>query len=559
MGIHEDARALADNADLRQRLEEAEEVIRAIRSGAVDAFVVEEAHGNRVYTLDSADRPYRLLVEQMQQGAVTLNADGAIAYCNRRFAELVDTPHVKLIGTDFYTFLLPEERELCATLLTQAGTGGGQGEAHLRRTDGRAIPVFLTFNALPHESGVAFGILVTDLTTQRRHDQLDAAVGALEESDRLKNEFLAMLAHELRNPLAPIRNAVHLMRMAPGDATVPAATSSMLERQVAQMVRLIDDLLDVSRINRGKIELRKERIDLVATVGHALDACRSDMEKSNHALSVCLPPGPVYADGDPARLAQVVSNLLSNARKFTENGGEIGLSLERAGGEAVIRVRDNGIGVAEGQLTRIFEMFLQVDSSLERSASGLGIGLTLVRTLVELHGGSVEAFSAGAGRGSEFVVRLPIVELMQGPVPAPTLPEPAAGPSRRILVVDDNLDSAQSLAALLEWKGHDTRKAYDGEDALEAADAFRPEVVLLDLGLPKLNGYQVCRRLRAQSWGTSMTIICVSGWGHKEDLALSKDAGFDAHLVKPVNVVALMKLVDRAEIEAPVLQAQHPV
>ncbi len=541
-----DAQALAENVDLKQRLEEAEEVIRAIRSGAVDAFVVEEAHGNRVYTLDSADRPYRLLVEQMQQGAVTLDAHGAVTYCNRRFAELLDTPHERLIGTDFRDFLPDVERDIYETLLSHAAIGGGQSEAHLRRTDGHSIPVFLTFNALPPDSGVSFGVLVTDLTSQRRHEQLDAAIRALEESDRLKNEFLAMLAHELRNPLAPIRNAVQIMRLTDGNATVLASTSAMMERQVAQMVRLIDDLLDVSRISRGKIELRKERIDLASTIGHAVDACRSDMESSKHALTVSLPSVPVYSDGDPARLAQVVGNLLSNARKFTDKGGLIGLTLEQAGDEAVIRVWDNGIGVAASQLPRIFDMFLQIDSSLERSVSGLGIGLTLVRKLVEMHAGSVEAFSAGVGQGSEFVVRLPVAAPISAPPPEPIAPAPILAAGLRILVVDDNRDSANSLSLLLQLIGHETQEAHDGLEAVETAAAFRPDVILLDIGLPKLNGYEVCRRVREQPGGKAIVVIGLSGWGRDEDREMSKDAGFDAHMVKPVDFAALTKLLAQA-------------
>ena len=547
-----DARARAENADLRRRLEEAEEVIRAIRSGAVDAFVVEEPHGNRVYTLDSADRPYRLLVEQMQQGAVTLNGDGAIAYCNLRFAELLGLPHERLIGTAFRAYLPPEEQGLYETLLNQVQIGAGQGEAHLKKPGGETIPVFLTFNALPLESGVAFGVLVTDLTTQRHHEKLNSAIRALEESDRLKNEFLAMLAHELRNPLAPIRNAVHIMRLTDGNATVLASTSEMMERQVAQMVRLVDDLLDVSRISRGKIELRREQLELNTLIGHAVDACRSEMEGSGHAFSVELPSTPTFVNGDPARLAQVVGNLLSNARKFTGKNGRIRLSLEREGEDAVIRVRDNGIGIASGQLPRIFDMFMQLDTSLERSISGLGIGLTLVKTLVEMHGGTVEAMSAGPSQGSEFVVRLPVTEKIHQPSPVPDEDKPPIPAGRRILIVDDNLDSALSLSMLLQLVGHETHNAHDGLEAVEIAARVKPDVILLDIGLPKLNGYEVCRRVRALPGGKEVMIIGLSGWGRDEDREMSRDAGFDVHLVKPVDFDALTKLLAQPKIAAPV-------
>ena len=543
--------AQAEIADLRQRLEEAEEVIRAIRSGAVDAFVVEDSHGQRVYTLESADRPYRLLVEQMQQGAVTLSADGTIAYCNRRFADLLGTPHERLIGITFRDFIPPNEQALYESLQHQVRSGAGQGDAHLRKTDGELIPVFLTFNLLPTECGVAVGVLVTDLTTQRHHEKLDAAVKALEESDRLKNEFLAMLAHELRNPLAPIRNAVHIMRLTDGDATVLASTSAMMERQVGQMVRLVDDLLDVSRVSRGKIELRRERIELGTIIRQAVEACSSEMESSKHLLTVSLPSQPMYIDGDSARLAQVVGNLLSNARKFTDMSGRIELNLEREGGQAVIRVRDNGIGIAASQLPRIFDMFLQIDTSLERSIGGLGIGLTLVKTLVEMHDGTVEVHSAGAGQGSEFVVRLPSMADAHEPSPVPAVNQPVTASPRRILVVDDNRDSTESLTMLLQLNGHQTHAAYDGLEAVEAAAMFRPDVILLDIGLPKLNGYEVCRRIRELAWSKGMMLVALTGWGGDEDREKSRDAGFDTHLVKPVDFAALTQLLAITEIVSP--------
>ena len=541
----------AENLDLRRRLDEAEEVIHAIRSGAVDAFVVENPQGHRVYTLDSADRPYRLLVEQMQQGAVTMSADGTIAYCNRRFADLLGAPHERMTGIAFRDFIPPDELALYDSLLHCVRTGAGQSEAHLLKSDGASIPVFLTFNALPPECGVAVGVLVTDLTTQRHHEKLDAAMKALEESDRLKNEFLAMLAHELRNPLAPICNAVHIMRLTDGDATVLATTSEMMERQVGQIVRLVDDLLDVSRISCGKIELRRERIELASVIGHAVEASRSDMESSKHLLSVTLPSQPTYINGDPARLAQVVGNLLSNARKFTHPSGRIGLTLEREGERAVIRVRDSGIGIVAGQLPRIFEMFMQIDTSLERSVSGLGIGLALVKTLVEMHDGTVEAHSAGAGHGSEFVVRLPtLAETHQLP-PELAVDQPRIATARRILVVDDNRDSTESLTMLLQLTGHQTHAAYDGLEAVAAAATFRPDVILLDIGLPKLNGYEACRRIRGLPWSKGMMLVALTGWGGDEDREKSRDAGFDTHMVKPVDFVALTKLLAVTEIVSP--------
>ncbi|MDZ4343496.1 MAG: ATP-binding protein [Candidatus Binatia bacterium] len=538
-----DANLQEENADLRRRLEEAEEAIRAIRSGAVDAFVAAEAHGNRVYTLESADRPYRLLVEQMQQGAITLNADGAVAYCNRRFADLLGRPHERLTGVAFRDFIPPDEQALYENLLQQGRAGAGQGEAHLQKADGGLIPVFLTFNALPPDSGVAVGVLVTDLTTQRHHEKLNAALEALKESDRRKNEFLAMLAHELRNPLAPIRNALHIMRLTGANGEAVSSETEMMERQIGQMVRLVDDLLDVSRISRGKIELRKDRVELASVVHHAVEACRPAMESATHDLNITLPAQPVYLNADPARLAQVVGNLLNNACKFTDEGGRIWLTVERKGKQAVIRVRDNGIGIAADQLPRIFEMFMQVDTSLERSVSGLGIGLTLAKNLVEMHDGTLEVHSAGAGQGSEFVVRLPIMVETRKPPPEPTVSEPTTTTARRILVVDDNRVSADSLARLLQLTGNETHTAYDGLKAVEAAATLRPDVVLLDIGLPKLNGYEAARKIREEPWGKKMVLVALTGWGQDEDRQKSREAGFNGHMVKPIDHAELMKLL----------------
>ena len=317
----------------------------------------------------------------------------------------------------------------------------------------------------------------------------------------------------------------------------------MMERQVGQMVRLVDDLLDVSRISRGKIELRKERIELASAVHHAVEAARPQCKSLNHTLTVALPPNPIFLNADPTRLAQVLGNLLSNACKYTDKGGQMSLTVEREGDQAVIRLRDNGIGIAADQLPRIFEMFVQIDTSLERSVSGLGIGLTLVKSLAEMHDGTVEACSAGVGQGSEFVVRLPIAVEPPEPPPAPIVIEPTTAIPRRILVVDDNQDSATSLAELLELTGHKTHTAHDGLEAIEAAKSFRPDVVLLDIGLPKLNGYDACRKIREQPWGKGMVLIALTGWGQDEDKQKSSQAGFDAHMVKPVDHVVLAKLL----------------
>jgi len=317
----------------------------------------------------------------------------------------------------------------------------------------------------------------------------------------------------------------------------------MMERQVGHMVRLVDDLLDVSRISRGKIELRTSTLELSSVVEHATEAARPPFEKLGQELTIALPSQPLHLDGDPVRLAQVVGKLLDNASKFTPQGGHVSLALERVGEQALLRVRDSGVGIAPEQLPRIFEMFTQVDTALERSQSGLGIGLTLVRELVELHGGSVEVRSEGVGRGSEFLVRLPLAPQSALPARAPLAGD--ASLRCRVLVVDDNRDSVETLTLLLEDDGHTVQQAYDGREAVALAATFRPDVVLLDIGLPMLNGYEAARQMRAQPWGTSMTLVALTGWGQDEDRRRSRDAGFDAHLVKPVEYRTLAELLAR--------------
>jgi CheY-like chemotaxis protein len=310
------------------------------------------------------------------------------------------------------------------------------------------------------------------------------------------------------------------------------------------MVRLIDDLLDVSRITRGKLQLRKERVELASVVRSAVEGSRPLVETSGHQLTITLPPEPVSLDADPTRLAQVLGNLLTNAAKYTDRGGHICLRAERCGGEVAVSVRDSGIGIAAEHLPRVFEMFAQAAPALERSQGGLGIGLSLVKGLVEMHGGRVEARSEGTGKGSEFVVRLPI---SCGP-PAPESPHPGGEgttprPARRILVADDNRDAADSLAMMLRLYGHEVHAVHDGQEAVEAAEWFRPDVALLDIGMPKLNGYDACRRIRAQPWGQGILLVATTGWGQEEDKRRAMEVGFDRHLTKPVAHADLEKLL----------------
>ena len=378
--------------------------------------------------------------------------------------------------------------------------------------------------------GPARLVVAHENVTERR-----AAEEALRDAGRRKDEFLALLAHELRNPLAPIRHVLQIMRLSGGHGQLLHSAFEIMERQIGHMVRMVDDLLDVSRISRGKIELRIEDIDLASVIHQAVEVATPHISNMTHKLTVTLPPAPIHTRGDATRLAQAVSNLLNNASKFTDSGGSIHLSVERDGQEAVIRVKDSGIGISAEQLPLVFDMFKQLDSSQERAQTGLGIGLTVVKNLVELHDGTVQAYSAGVGQGCEFIVRLPIQEEQIEERPEVTIADPQKNSSRRILIVDDNEDSANSLAVFLQLVGNETYTAFDGVEALEKAAALQPDVVLLDIGMPKLNGYEVARRIRAQPWGENLVLVAVTGWGQDEDRRRAHEAGFDCHMVKPID------------------------
>ncbi|MEX1232216.1 MAG: PAS domain S-box protein [Planctomycetaceae bacterium] len=371
----------------------------------------------------------------------------------------------------------------------------------------------------------------------------------LQDADRRKDDFLATLAHELRNPLAPIRNGLQVIRMAKDDKQMVEQARGMMERQLEQMVRLIDDLLDISRITRNKLELRKENVELKQVIDSAVETSQHLIDQGEHQLTVSLPPESILVEADPTRLSQIFANLLNNAAKYTENGGRIRLTVERQGSDAIISVRDTGIGIAAEHLPKLFEMFSQVAPALERSQGGLGIGLALVRGLVDMHGGSIEARSEGLGKGSEFIVRLPVLIAHSTAVKPPeSAPDTAAAqPKQKILVVDDNKDAAKMLAMTLQLLGHELHTVHDGEEAVNAAAALRPDVILLDIGLPKLNGYEACRRIRRQPDGDKINMIALTGWGQEGDKQKALQAGFDQHCTKPVDVSSLIPLLERSE------------
>jgi PAS domain S-box-containing protein len=417
-----------------------------------------------------------------------------------------------------------------------------QIEQRFVRKDGSIVWTEIRRSAVRDADGAPLYTIsaVRDITERKR------AQDALRDSDRRKDEFLAMLAHELRNPLAPIRNAITLLeQLCPRDEALKWATA-VIHRQSEHLTRLVDDLLDVSRITQGKIKLQKERIDLITVIERAVEVSRPMMDQRKQQLTVSLPDETVMFEGDLTRLSQVVSNLLNNASKYSENGGQIWLSAKLNSTEMVLRIRDTGIGIPPDFLPHVFELFTQSDHSLDRSHGGLGIGLTLVRALVQMHGGTVEALSDGLGHGSEFVVRLPVLTAITQPAQAGAQHHSVAygTASQRILIVDDNVDSAESMALLLQLNGHEVMIAQDGSAAQVLSSTFHPKVILLDIGLPGLDGYSVAQKFRERPETRDVLLIALTGYGQPEDRERSKVAGFDYHLVKPVDHNAIEALID---------------
>ena len=386
------------------------------------------------------------------------------------------------------------------------------------------------------------------LRARRRQYEICDLLARLEQGVRERDHFLAVLAHELRNPLAPIRNAVEVLRRQdrPDPQKVRWATD-LVDRQARHLTRMVDDLLEVSRVTHGKITLRPEPVDLAAVLHSAVETSRPLIDARKHHLAVSLPDEPLWVQADVARLTQVVTNLLNNAAKYTDEGGRIALAVGRQGPEAVLRVRDTGVGIPADLLPRLFEPFTQGECSGERGQAGLGLGLAVVRKLVEMHGGGVQAVSEGPGRGSEFVVRLPLLPPDRcKPAPTPEKQSRQAGtPPRRVLIVDDNRDAADSLAVLLKLAGHEVRVAYDGPSALAEAPNFRPDVVLLDIGLPRMDGCEVARRLRQQPGMENVLLVALTGFGQEQDRRRSHEAGFNAHCVKPVDFEVLQAVLAR--------------
>ena len=481
------------------------------------------------------------IVESSDDAIVGKNTEGIILTWNKAAERLFGYRAEEAVGRPITIVIPPdrldEERKILANILR------GEPMTHfetVRMTrDGRQFHVSLSISPIRDASGRIVGAskVARDISAQKKAEQ------DLREADRRKDEFLAMLAHELRNPLAPIRNSLTLLEIAGQEDPTIERVRGILERQVGHMVRLVDDLMEVSRITRGTIELRRERLNLADAIRSALETSEPLIRRAGLDTALELPPQALYVDADPVRLTQIISNLLNNAAKYSDRSRRVVLTARGEGGEAVVSIRDFGVGIPADMLERVFDMFAQVQGPGRGGKGGLGIGLTLVRSLVQMHGGSIVATSEGAGKGSTFTFRLPLV----GP---PMVDEErhagngGNGLSLRILVVDDNQDAADSLALMLALSGHETHAAYDGAAALELAERVVPDVVLLDIGMPELNGYEVAERLRRLPWGHRVVLIALTGWGQDEDRRRALAAGFDHHLTKPVDPQRLATLLE---------------
>jgi two-component system, sensor histidine kinase len=525
-----------DIEELRTRLLEAESNLHAIYNGEIDALLLADENGERrVFTLRGANTPYRALVERMQEGAATLSLTGDIVYCNQRFAELVCVPLEHAIGASIARFLPPAEGEILRAMLEH---GSGRYQTRLVLNGQESTEVQVTISSIVLDDVEHRTLILSDISSLAR----------AQRENRSKDEFLAMLAHELRNPLGAIQGAVHALGLMNQTEPMALRATGIIKRQVVHMARLVDDLLDVGRAVTGKIVLKRQPVNLEDSV-RATIATIASGNPHNHAR-LDLTSEPVWISGDPVRLEQIVGNLVSNALKFTRGEGIVSVFVGCEGDDAVLRVADQGIGIPSDMLPKIFDLFVQAHHTIDRTRGGLGIGLTLVRRLAELHGGSVHAASEGDGRGSTFTVRMPTVA-----APRQNSDAASAGPnanltrrpfeSRRVMLVDDNHDSREMYRAVLRAHGHDVCEAPDGEHALALLQLAtdRPlDVAFIDIGLPGgMDGYELARRIRDLPAGREVRLVALTGYGFPEDRQQSKLAGFARHLVKPVEPEALQR------------------
>jgi signal transduction histidine kinase/CheY-like chemotaxis protein len=525
--------------ELRARLIEAEANLQAIYSGEIDALLLADEKGERrVFTLRSADAPYRALVERMQEGAATLSVTGDIVYCNQRFADLVQLPLEQVFGTSIARFLPSAEADIVRAMLDH---GSGRYQTRLVLDGREATEVQVTFSSIVLDDVEHRTLILSDISSLAR----------AQRENRSKDEFLAMLAHELRNPLGAIQGAVHALTLI-GHEPMAQRASAIIKRQVTHMARLVDDLLDVGRAVTGKIVLKRAPVNLAEAVKASVGAIAAGNPANPGRID--LVTEPVWISGDAVRVEQIIGNLVSNALKFTRGDGIVSVFAGREGDDAVLRVVDQGIGIPAGMLPKIFDLFVQAHQTIDRTRGGLGIGLTLVRRLAEMHGGTVTAHSDGEGRGSTFTVRLPSVA---APVPAHDAgaekSAAAAGralESRRVLLVDDNHDSREMYRAVLLAHGHDVCEAADGEHALAMLErgAGPLDVAFIDIGLPGgMDGYELARRIRSHPAGANVRLVALTGYGFPEDRVHSRQAGFAKHLVKPVEPEALHVELSRIE------------
>lgn len=524
--------------------------------------------GEQPTRLEASEERFRLLVESVVDYAIfILDPNGIVTTWNPGAERLKGYRAEEILGQHFSVFYTPEDRERGhpAEVLERAASLGHHVEEGWRvRKDGTRFWASLAVTALRNPDGSlnGFAKVTRDLTERklaeeelrRAHDDLDRRVAErtaelarrteeLHRRDREKDEFVAMLAHELRNPLAPILNASQVLLARGAEDPVIRRQQQIIDRQARHMGRLLDDLLDVSRITRGKIELRRQIMDLGAAVSEAVESARSLIERRAHRLEVAVPETPVPVSADPTRLHQVIGNLLNNAAKFTDPGGRISVTVRRDGETGIVSVEDTGIGIDPETLPHIFELFAQGDRSLERAELGLGIGLTMVRRLVELHGGTVQAFSEGIGKGSRFEVRWPLGSHHHSESAGPRQPVNERGAAARVLIIDDNQDAADTLADLVGLWGYEACVAYNGPSALDVARDHRPDFVILDIGMPAMDGFEVARRLRALPGFGGVVLTALTGYGQNNDRSRATDAGFDHHLTKPVDPEELRKLL----------------
>lgn len=524
---------LYENKSLRSRLEEAEEALRSIRSGEVDALVLPGPNGNEVFTLETADHAYRVLIEEMQEGAVVVAEDGSTVYANLRFAQMLKEPLEKVMGCAFKDWVIPAEQQRLIGLMNDAKAGRARGEFIFTARDASTVLVYVSANRFMMDTRPSLSVVITDLTDQKR---TEAAVAA----DLAKTRFLAMLSHELRTPLNPVMVTVQLLERNPTLSPEMRESVAMIRRNVEMEVRLIDDLLDLTKVNQGKVQLQQQTVDAHAAMRSALEIIQPEIASKQLIVSLSLRGERCHVWADPARLQQILWNVLKNAVKFTPPSGRINISSMHLDGRLRIAVTDSGIGIQPEALGMLFDAFEQADASITRRYGGLGLGLTISRALAEMHGGTLSAASEGMNKGATFTLELPTVTAdLKETALMPHLNAHHDNPCN-ILLVEDHADTVRIMARLLRSFGYTVRTAGSVREAIEAAEHETFHLLISDIGLPDGSGIDIMSRLKAR-YGT--VGIALSGFGNDDDLRNSETAGFSAHLVKPVDLRKLEEVI----------------